>query len=193
MMIIGGLASGPQIAPTVPPEKYGQAAIAFICVYVFAFNMSWGPLAWSVATEMCVGPNRSKIMGIGTAAFWVVGWAVTFTLPYLYNPIGGAGLGLKIGYIYSGGCILSALFIYFYIGETRGRTLEEINEMFSQEVPARQWKEYKCNIAEYAEQSLVRHRTHMSEKQAALGDGKAGSSESGSKEEVENVEDIEKR
>jgi hypothetical protein len=89
MLIIGGLASGPQIAPTVPPEKYGQAAIAFIvrsicydvircadcchyvqCIYVFAFNMSWGPLAWSVATEMCVGPNRSKIMGIGTAAFW---------------------------------------------------------------------------------------------------------------------------
>jgi hypothetical protein len=30
MLIIGGLASGPQIAPTVPPEKYGQAAIAFI-------------------------------------------------------------------------------------------------------------------------------------------------------------------
>ena len=146
MLIIGGLASGPQIAPTVPPEKYGQAAIAFIvrysyystitqmanyrlivhkCIYVFAFNMSWGPLAWSVATEMCVGPNRSKIMGIGTAAFWskyafrgfyvfmfylfpfaedirslsfflVVAWAVTFTLPYLYDPVGGAGLGMFI-------------------------------------------------------------------------------------------------
>lgn len=25
---------------------------------------------WSVATEMCVGKNRSKIMGVGTAAFW---------------------------------------------------------------------------------------------------------------------------
>ena len=30
MLIIGGLASGPQIAPTVPPQKYGEAAIAFI-------------------------------------------------------------------------------------------------------------------------------------------------------------------
>jgi sugar porter (SP) family MFS transporter len=124
MLIIGGLASGPQIAPAVPPTAYGQAAIAFICVYVFAFNMSWGPLAWSVATEMCVGPNRSKIMGIGTAAFWIVAWAVTFTLPYLYDPVGGAGLGLKIGYIYSAGCLISALFIWLYIGETRGRTLE---------------------------------------------------------------------
>ncbi|KZP04250.1 general substrate transporter [Athelia psychrophila] len=151
MLIIGGLASGPQIAPTVPPEKYGQAAIAFICIYVFAFNVSWGPLAWSVATEMCVGPNRSKIMGIGTAAFWIVAWAVTFTLPYLYNPVGGAGLGLKIGYIYSGGCILSALFVWLYIGETRGRTLEEINEMFARQVPARKWSSYKCDIATYGD------------------------------------------
>jgi SP family sugar:H+ symporter-like MFS transporter len=30
MLIIGGLASGPQIAPTVPPTAYGEAAIAFI-------------------------------------------------------------------------------------------------------------------------------------------------------------------
>ncbi|KAF7980338.1 hypothetical protein HWV62_38765 [Athelia sp. TMB] len=149
MMIIGGLASGPQIAPTVPPEAFGQAAIAFICIYVFAFNVSWGPLAWSVATEMCVGPNRSKIMGIGTAAFWIVAWAVTFTLPYLYNAVGGAGLGLKIGYIYSGGCILSALFVWLYIGETRGRTLEEINEMFARGIPARQWASYHVDITKY--------------------------------------------
>jgi MFS transporter, SP family, sugar:H+ symporter len=58
-------------------------------------------------------------MGIGTAAFWskvhfsryvflllrnlllVVAWAVTFTLPYLYDPVGGAGLGMYIPLISS--------------------------------------------------------------------------------------------
>jgi SP family sugar:H+ symporter-like MFS transporter len=100
---------------------------------------------------MCVGPNRSKIMGIGTAAFWIVAWAVTFTLPYLYNANGGAGLGLKIGYIYSGGCILSALFVWLYIGETRGRTLEEINVMFARRVPARKWATYVVGNEEEAE------------------------------------------
>jgi SP family sugar:H+ symporter-like MFS transporter len=51
-------------------------------------------------------------MGISTAAFWIVAWAVTFTLPSLYDAQGGAGLGLKIGYIYSGGCLLAALFVW---------------------------------------------------------------------------------
>jgi SP family sugar:H+ symporter-like MFS transporter len=51
-------------------------------------------------------------MGISTAAFWIVAWVVTFTLPYLYDAQGGAGLGLKIGYIYSAGCLLAALFVW---------------------------------------------------------------------------------
>jgi uncharacterized membrane protein YcaP (DUF421 family) len=42
MLIIGGLASGPQIAPTVPPEKYGQAAIAFIVRHNYPFAVLSG-------------------------------------------------------------------------------------------------------------------------------------------------------
>ncbi|KZP26508.1 general substrate transporter [Athelia psychrophila] len=190
MMIIGGLASGPMVAPTVPPQAFGQAAIAFICIYVFAFNLAWGPLAWSVATEMCVGPNRSKIMGIGTAAFWIVAWAVTFTLPYLYNAEGGAGLGLKIGYIYSGGCILSALFVWLYIGETRGRTLEEINEMFARGVPARQWAGYEVDIAEY-DHELVGRQSAGGAKAVdggvEDGNGKRGDAKIAEEERVEDA------
>ena len=118
------------------------------------------------ATEHCPGRNRSKIMGVGTASFWIVAsafdngvgkaliyaGAVTFTLPYLYSvrhfhrfTAGADDSGSrrsKLGtqdrrtplrfspflttqYFYAGGCLLSLLFVMFYIGETRGRTLEE--------------------------------------------------------------------
>ncbi len=33
----------------------GQAIAAFICLYVFAFNLVWGPLAWAVASELATG------------------------------------------------------------------------------------------------------------------------------------------
>ena len=49
---------------------------------------------------------------------------------------------LTVQYFYAGGCLLSLLFVMFYIGETRGRTLEEINELFAKRVPARKWKGY---------------------------------------------------
>lgn len=142
LIIVGGAGSGPQLAPTVPTPALGKLGISFIMVFVFAFNVAWGPLAWAIATEHCPGRNRSKIMGVGTASFWIIAWAVTFTLPYLYSDQGGASWGLKIGYFYAGGCLLSLLFVMFYIGETRGRTLEEINELFAKRVPARKWKGY---------------------------------------------------
>lgn len=59
MMIIGGLASGPQIAPTVPPEKYGQAAIAFIvCLLPDLCIHKW--LTWT-----CSASTSSLLMYLG--------------------------------------------------------------------------------------------------------------------------------
>lgn len=54
---------------------------AMICIYVFAFNLAFGPLAWTVASELATGLNRQKLMSLGTACFWIIAWAVTFTLP----------------------------------------------------------------------------------------------------------------
>lgn len=51
-------------------------------------------------------------MGVATAAFWVAAWAVTFTLPYLYNDeSGSAGLGPMVGFIYAGGTLIALAFV----------------------------------------------------------------------------------
>ncbi|SJL09240.1 related to HXT1-Low-affinity hexose facilitator [Armillaria ostoyae] len=144
LLICGGLG-------TIPAEsrsKSVNSAIAsMIIIYVFIFNLAWGPLAWVVATELASGKNRTKIMGISTAAFWVSAWAVTFTLPYLYNSEpGSAGLGPMVGFIYGGGTIIAFIFVYFYIPETLGRSLEEINMMMELRVPTRAWSQYQAGV-----------------------------------------------
>lgn len=50
------------------------------------------------AAEMSTGRNRQKHLSIGTTLFWVSAWAVTFTLPYLFQPQ-DAGLGPMIGFV----------------------------------------------------------------------------------------------
>ncbi|KAL8277948.1 hypothetical protein RQP46_009580 [Phenoliferia psychrophenolica] len=129
------------------PSKAVNSAIAsMIIIYVFFFNLAWGPLAWVVATELSGGRNRSRIMSIGTAAFWIGAWAVTFTLPYLYNKVNGAGLGPMVGFIYGGGAVISWFFVYFFIPETLGRSLEEINMLLELNVPTRAWKDYHAHL-----------------------------------------------
>lgn len=102
---------------------------AGIILYVFFFNLAWGPLAWVIATELSVGKNRQKIMSVGTACFWISAFVVTFTMPYLYDA-SEANLEAQIGYIYAGGSIIGMVFVYYCIPETLGRSLEEINREF---------------------------------------------------------------
>ncbi|KAF8593875.1 general substrate transporter [Ceratobasidium sp. AG-I] len=123
---------------------------SMIMIYVFVFNLAWGPLAWVVATELATGKNRTKIMSVGTGSFWVAAWAVTFTLPYLYNA-DSANLGPMVCWIYFGGAVISWLFVYFMIPETLGRSLEEINMMMEHKVPTREWKNYKIDNSQFKE------------------------------------------
>jgi len=151
MFIIGALASGPQQAPLVPAAPFGKAIIGLILIFTFTFDCAWGPLTWAVATDMAVGRNRTKIMALGTSTFWIFSWAVTFTLPYMM-----AVIGAKIGFVYGGGCCISFLFTWLMIGETRGRTLEEIDEMFLNHVSARKFASYKPLVHEQAVASAAK-------------------------------------
>ncbi|WVQ85732.1 hypothetical protein IAT38_007899 [Cryptococcus sp. DSM 104549] len=150
----------------------GKAIAAMICLYVFAFNVAWGPLAWVVAAEMSTGRNRQKHLSIGTALFWVSAWAVTFTLPYLFQPT-EAGLGPMIGFIYAVGGFLSVAFVFFFIPETSGRTLEEINFMMEARIPTRQWKNYDlATVVAKDEKKGIRGQTeHVEHTGAGAGEG----------------------
>ncbi|CDZ96594.1 sugar transporter [Phaffia rhodozyma] len=141
MIVMGILGTIPN-----PTGSVNSAIASMIIIFVWVFNLAWGGLAWTVANELASGRNRTKILAVSTAAFWVSAWAVTFTLPYLANDDGGAGLNAKVGYIYGGGALIGAAFVYFYIPETLGRSLEEINLMIELKVPTLAWPEYKTTI-----------------------------------------------
>lgn len=87
---------------------------------------------------MAVGRNRNKIYAIAVACFWITVWATVFTLPYLYY---SAHLGPKTGFVYTGLCFVSLAYVYFCVGETTGRTMEEINGFFMDGIPAKKWRD----------------------------------------------------
>jgi len=122
-----------------------NVVVAMICIFVFFFNVAWGPLAWVVASECAVGANRQKLMSLGSACFFLWAFIVAFTLPYLFDA-DKANLGTQIGWIYGVGTILGILFTYSCVPETSGRTLEEIAEMINARVPTRKWTTYITSV-----------------------------------------------
>lgn len=67
----------------------------------------------------------------------------TFTAPYFINP-DSLNWGPKYGYIWAPSCFLTAVWLYFYFPEVKGRSLEEIDELFEAQIPARKFRKYQC-------------------------------------------------
>jgi len=79
-----------------------------------------------------------------TATNWLLNWAIAYSTPYLvnYGP-GNANLQSKIFFIWFGCCFLCIAFVYFMIYETKGLTLEQIDELYAEVKDARKsvgWK-----------------------------------------------------
>lgn len=126
------------IPSTAPSSLFGKVIISFVIIEIVAFNFAWGPLGWTIASEMAVGRNRNKIYAVAVASFWVTVWVTVFTLPYLYY---SAGLGPRTGFVYTGLCLVTWAYVYFCVGEVTGRTFEEIDGFFRNGIPARKWKQ----------------------------------------------------
>ncbi|PMD61445.1 general substrate transporter [Hyaloscypha bicolor E] len=108
-----------------------KALVAFVCVYIFFFASSWGPVAWVVTGEIFPLGVRAKGLSMTTASNWLLNWAIAYSTPYLVNPgPGNANLQAKIFFLWGGCCLVCAFFVWALIYETKGLSLEEVDEMY---------------------------------------------------------------
>jgi hypothetical protein len=84
--------------------------------------------SWLVAGEIPSQRLRSHTFGIAAAIGFLGAWLITFTAPYFINP-SALNWGPRYGYIWFPSCIVTAVWVYFFLPETKGRTLEEIDTM----------------------------------------------------------------
>ena len=103
-------------------DTEGMTALIAANLYVFIFNMTWGPVMWIMLGEMF--PNQIRGAGLAVAGLgqWTANFAITMTFPVLLS-----GLGLAGAYgIYATFALLSAVFIWRFVQETMGKELEDM-------------------------------------------------------------------
>jgi sugar porter (SP) family MFS transporter len=102
--------------------EWGFAALVQANLYVFFFNLSWGPVMWVMLGE--IFPNNMRGLGLGVAglAQWLANFLVTMTFPILLT---GGGLALAYS-LYSFFAFVSILFVIYLVNETKGTKLEEV-------------------------------------------------------------------
>jgi SP family xylose:H+ symportor-like MFS transporter len=109
----------------------GMAALVFMLTYTAAFAMSWGPVTWVLLAE--IFPNSIRgAMSIAVAAQWIANWVVSYTFPIL-NDNHWLTQQFNHGFsywIYGVMGILAALFMWKFVPETKGKTLEEMEKLW---------------------------------------------------------------
>jgi len=109
-----------------------NAMVAFVCIYIFFFACSWGPVAWVVTGELFPLKVRAKSLSMTTASNWLLNFAIGYATPYIVNDgPGNANLGAKVFFIWGGCCFICIFFVWACIYETKGLALEQVDELYA--------------------------------------------------------------
>lgn len=100
----------------------GTMALIAANAYVFFFNISWGPVMWVMLGEMFPNQIRGSALAISGLVQWTTNFLITLSFPIMLTSI---GLGGAYGF-YAVCALLSAVFVYVFIYETKGKELEEM-------------------------------------------------------------------
>ncbi|KAH6632672.1 putative transporter protein [Chaetomium tenue] len=134
--VVGVTAGRPDADHGHTNEAAVRAMIAFICIYIFFFAATWGPVGWVIVGECFPLPIRSRGVGLSTAANWFWNCIIAVITPYMVgNEPGSADLGPRVFFIWGSLCVLSLAFAYFLVPEMKGLTLEQIDSMMAQSTP----------------------------------------------------------
>ena len=116
-----------------PPSPLPRHAsiISFIALvtYITAYSVSFGPISWILLSELFPLGVKARAMSLGQAVNWTANVVVSFTFLDMVHTF---RLPSVFGFylVMSG---VSFFFIYYYVPETKNRTLEEINRELRQD------------------------------------------------------------
>lgn len=106
----------------------GGIALFAMLFYVAMFAVSWGPVCWVLLSEIFPNRIRSKALALAVVAQWVANYFVSWTFPMMAKSTYlQAHFNNGFAYwIYGVMGILAALFMWRFVPETKGKTLEEL-------------------------------------------------------------------
>lgn len=106
--------------------------LIFMLMYTAGFAMSWGPVCWVMLSEIFPNSVRSSVMSIAVAAQWVSNFLISWTFPIMdKNETLVKAFNHGFSYwIYGVLSILAALFVWKLLPETKGKTLEDMENLW---------------------------------------------------------------
>lgn len=95
-----------------------------VCTFMFLFNFGFGPLPWVMLGELF----PPQVKGVAASGAGVLSWILAFVVTKLYSDLKVAMNVSGTFWLYSIFCFIGIFFVYYIVPETKGKSLEEIQD-----------------------------------------------------------------
>ncbi|WWC88882.1 uncharacterized protein L201_003797 [Kwoniella dendrophila CBS 6074] len=109
--------------PAYPSQA--KAGVAFIFIFMVTYGFGWAPIPWSMPAEVHDSAHRAKGVAITTCSNWFNNFIIGLITPPMIQSI-SYGTFIFFGAF----AAMSLVYTIFFVPETRGRTLEQMDEIF---------------------------------------------------------------
>jgi len=111
------------------PNSFGNAILAFICIFIFHFAIAWGPIPWLYPTEIYPVRVRGKGVAIATFSDWIANFMISKTVNNMLRPDSFSPGGVFA--FFAAFATIAGIWSFFIIRETSGVVLERMDLLFT--------------------------------------------------------------
>lgn len=104
----------------------GWVSVAFLFSYMLVFGMTWGPVPWAMPSEIFPSFLRAKGVAWSTCSNWLNNFIIGLITPPLVRNTKGFGAYI----FFAVWCGVSGFWTWFFVPETKGRSLEDMDRVF---------------------------------------------------------------
>ena len=150
----GWVAVGKILPPDLQSEEADIYIAVFVWIYIINFAYSWGPGSWILIAEIFPISIRAKGTSIGASANWMNNFIIAFVVPPMLSSITWGTYIFFAVWTVAGGA-----FIYFFVPETKGKTLEEMDMVFGSHTGTEEMEEFAAVQKRLGLTALVERRS----------------------------------
>jgi len=100
--------------------------IVAACMFIFGYASTWAPGIWILTGETFPMRTRAKQAALATASNWMWNFLIAFFTPFITRDI-----AYRYGFIFASCNLFGAVFVYLFLYESAGLSLEAVDAMYS--------------------------------------------------------------
>ncbi|KAK5171471.1 uncharacterized protein LTR77_004616 [Saxophila tyrrhenica] len=120
--------------PAEPNRHEANMLVASVILYNFFYAGTIASISYVIGAEIGSYALREKTQAFALSISIIAAFVTAFSIPYVI-----AEIDANIGWVFGGFATMATIYTYFCVPETKGRSLEEVDELFERRIPARKF------------------------------------------------------